>query len=76
MYPTLLRVRSDNAIGADNQQGSPVVKQDPSETTRRGSLNTSKIWSVLHGDMQRPAEMTGPLWNKSTVHSGLCNKEA
>jgi hypothetical protein len=26
-----------------------------------GEGSGSKRWSVLHGDMQRPAEMTGPL---------------
>jgi hypothetical protein len=41
---------SDNATGADNQQGSP---RDPSETIRRTSASEWMMrWSHLHGDMQ------------------------
>jgi hypothetical protein len=40
---------SDNATGADNQQGSP---RDPSETIRRTSGCRMMRWSPLHGDMQ------------------------
>ena len=45
---------------------------DPSETTRQGPFLVGKIWSVLHGDMQRPTEMIGPL-GFSPVNSGKCN---
>ena len=31
----MTQLLSDNAIGADNQQGRPVVLQEPSETTRQ-----------------------------------------
>ena len=34
---------------------------DPSETIRRGPFLVGKIWSVLHGDMQRSTEMIDPL---------------
>ena len=46
---------SDNASGADNQQGSPLVREryDPSETARQtGPDGAWKIQSELHGDMQ------------------------
>lgn len=51
-YPALLAAAccgSDNASGADNQQGS---LRDPSETIRRTSVMRMMRWSVLHGDMQ------------------------
>ena len=54
---------SDNAPGADNQQGSPLARTryDPSETARQtGPDGAWKIQSELHGDMQSQAEMTWP----------------
>ena len=44
---------------------------DPSETTRRGlQCFVGKIWSGLHGDMQRSAEMIDPLRLMSQLISG------
>ena len=44
---------------------------DPSETTRQGlQMFVGKIWSGLHGDMQRSTEMIDPLRLRSQLISG------
>ena len=57
-YPALLAdefVGSDNASGADNQQGRPA-KREPSETIRQTPSKVRAMrWSPLHGDMQGTA---------------------
>jgi hypothetical protein len=64
VYPALLAGSSgsDNAPGADNQQGRPAtIEREPSETARQtGLVRARKIQSELHGDMQSQAEMTWP----------------
>jgi len=39
---------SKNIPSADNQQGSPAAKQDPSETTRRAPLFKAYLVGALH----------------------------
>ncbi len=39
----------ENASSADNQQGSPAVKRDPSETIRRAPLSKKEIETYLLG---------------------------
>ncbi len=53
-----LVTKSENAVGADNQQGSSLSKTErsnPSETTRRSpliyTLNKKEIYAYLHGAM-------------------------
>jgi hypothetical protein len=46
---------------------------DPSETTRQGPFLVGKIWSGLHGDMQRSTEMIDPL-RHSLSQSQACNR--
>ena len=57
------KASGDNATGADDQQERPAFKPESSETIRRtsGTDDPSQmmIESVLYGDIQRPAEMTG-----------------
>jgi len=64
---------SDNASGADNQQGSRPTWVDPSETTRQGPVLVGKIWSGLYGDIQRSAEMIDPL-RRCLSQSQACNR--
>ena len=43
---------SENALGADNQQGSPLlnfIEYDPSETTRRAPFSKEVRMSYLQG---------------------------
>ena len=40
-----------NAPSADNQQGSPAFKRDPSETTRRAPLSKREIQAYLLGTL-------------------------
>jgi len=53
-----LLIKSENAFGADNQQGSSLFttkRSNPSETTRRSprmnALNEKEIYAYLHGAM-------------------------
>ena len=53
-----LVTKSENAVGADNQQGSSLSnteRSNPSETTRRSpliyTLNKKEIYAYLHGAM-------------------------
>jgi hypothetical protein len=76
-YPTLLvaswrvTMRSVRTISREVTLG--VTPQRPHAGARLEMAG--KIWSVLHGDMQRPTEMIGPL-STSSVHSGCAHKEA
>ena len=56
----------DNAASADNQQersflytGKEILRDHTPDVAI--SPIAMKIWSDLHGDMQRPTEMIGPL---------------
>ena len=53
---------SENAPGADNQQGSPLALRamTPQRLHARQGREAWKIQSELHGDMQSQAEMTWP----------------
>jgi len=55
--------KGNNATGADNQQerSSDLSGEILRDHTPDSSLEPiEKIWSDLHGDMQRPTEMIGP----------------
>ncbi len=51
---------SENAPGADNQQGRPAKCGNPQRLHARQGREAWKIQSELHGDMQSQAEMTWP----------------
>ena len=61
MRPVRTISRKDLGEEVRSVQGPVWTSQESSETIRQTPVGTSgKIWSDLYGDMQRPAEMTGP----------------
>lgn len=59
-YPALLAYGSDNAPGADNQQGRPL-SGTLRDCTPSSDFCRVKIQSELTGDRERTAEMTVPV---------------
>lgn len=50
-----------------NQRAKRLAGLESSETVRQAPREGMKSQSELHGDMQRPAEMTGPLVGNDRV---------
>jgi hypothetical protein len=66
-YPSIRRYSPSEAVTMRpvrtiSREVVRVLRIDPSETTRQGpQMFVGKIWSGLHGDMQRSTEMIDPL---------------
>ena len=68
--PSILRYSfslesSENASGADNQQESLAVGENPQRLYAGQGREAQKRESELHGDMQSQAEMTWPPTSQS-----------
>jgi hypothetical protein len=67
----------DNVSGADNQQERSSLAEDIlRDCTPAASQVEAKIQSELHGDVERPAEMSGPLESRGSSPSAAQTSRA